>query len=63
MRNSVISKRDIDLQNMISNAQNMPGIVDMMKAYGKYDELVSRSNEYLKVYTTKIFSSLSNNSS
>ena len=38
MRNSVISKRDIDLQNMISNAQNMPGIVDMMKAYGKYDE-------------------------
>ena len=63
MRNSVISKRDIDLQNMISNAQNMPGIVDMMKAYGKYDELVSRSDEYLKVYTTKIFSSLSNNSS
>lgn len=63
MRNSVISKRDIDLQDMISNAQNMPGIVDMMKVYGKYDELVSRSNEYLKVYTTKIFSSLSNNSS
>lgn len=63
MRNSVISKRENDLQNMISNAQNMPGIVDMMKAYGEYNELVSRSNEYLKVYTTKIFSSLSNNSS
>ena len=63
MLRDALEKARINKETLYPNAQNMPGIVDMMKAYGKYDELVSRSNEYLKVYTTKIFSSLSNNSS
>jgi hypothetical protein len=62
-KEQVISKRNTDLQKMISDAQHMPGIADMMKVYGKYDEFVSKSQEYLKIYTSKTFSSLSNNSS
>ena len=62
-KEQIISKRNTDLQKMISEAQHMPGIADMMKLYGRYDEFVSKSKEYLKIYTSKTFSSLSNNSS
>ena len=48
---------------MISEAQNMPGLIDLMAVYGKLDELMLESKEYLKVYTPKTISSLSSSSS
>lgn len=51
------------LEEMISEAQNMPGLIDLMAVYGKLDELMLKSKEYLSVYTPKTISSLSNSSS
>jgi len=65
MEERVILSRKDALEKIISDAQNMPGIIDLMAVYGKLDELVLQSKEYLNVYTTKTISSssLSNSSS
>ena len=63
MKEKVISSRSKDLEKMISEAQNMPGLIDLMAVYGKLDELMLKSKEYLSVYTPKTISSLSNSSS
>ncbi|OHB82333.1 MAG: hypothetical protein A3J73_02705 [Planctomycetes bacterium RIFCSPHIGHO2_02_FULL_38_41] len=63
MKEKIISSRSKDLEKMISEAQNMPGLIDLMAVYGKLDELMLKSKEYLSVYTPKTISSLSNRSS
>ena len=63
MKEKIISSRSKDLEKMISEAQNMPGLIDLMAVYGKLDELMLKSKEYLSVYTPKTISSLSNSSS
>ena len=63
MKEKIISSRSKDLEKMISEAQNMPGLIDLMAVYGKLDELMLESKEYLKVYTPKTISSLSSSSS
>jgi len=63
MKEKVISSRSKDLEKMISEAQNMPGLIDLMAVYGKLDELMLKSKEYLKVYAPKTISSLSSSSS
>ena len=63
MKERVILSRSDALEKMISEAQNMPGLIDLMAVYGKLDELMLKSKEYLSVYTPKTISSLSNRSS
>ncbi|MBI5208166.1 MAG: hypothetical protein HY934_10330 [Candidatus Firestonebacteria bacterium] len=63
MERKVTLSRTDALQKMISEAQNMPGLIDLMTVYGKLNELMLKSNEYLSVYTSKKISSLSNSSS
>ncbi|MDO8141904.1 MAG: hypothetical protein Q6358_10435 [Candidatus Brocadiales bacterium] len=63
MKEKIISSRSKDLEKMISEAQNMPGLIDLMTVYGKLDELMLKSKEYLSVYTPKTTSSLSSSSS
>lgn len=63
MKRKVTSSRSDALRKMISKAQNMPGITDLMTVYGKLNELMLKSNEYLSVYTPKKNSSLSSSSS
>lgn len=63
MKEKIISSRSKDLEKMISEAQNMPGLIDLMAVYGKLDELMLKSKEYLSVYTPKTISSLSSSSS
>jgi hypothetical protein len=57
-----LSRRDA-LEKMIAEAQSMPGLMDLMAVYGKLDELMLKSKEYLSVYTPKTISLLSNSSS
>jgi hypothetical protein len=63
MGEKVISSRTAALEKMISEAQNMPGLIELMAVYGKLDELMLKSKEYLSVYTPKTTSSLSSSSS
>lgn len=63
MKEKVISSRSKDLEKMISEAQNMPGLIDLMTVYGKLDELILKSQQYLNVYRSKTISSLSSSSS
>jgi hypothetical protein len=63
MKEKDVSSRSEALERMISEAQNMPGIMDLMAVYGKLDELMLQSKEYLNVYAPKVTSSLSNSSS
>jgi hypothetical protein len=63
MEEKAKSLRSQDLEKMITEAQNMPGIVDLMAVYGNLNELILKSQEYLGIYTPKIISSLSNRSS
>lgn len=59
----VITSRTAELEKLISEAQKAPGLIDLMKVYGKYDELLVKSREYLKVFNQKTYSTLSNSSS
>lgn len=63
MKEKDISSRNEALEKMISEAQRMPGIMDLMSLYGKLDDLMLKSKEYFAVYTTKTISSSSNSSS
>jgi len=63
MKEKDISSRNEALEKMISEAQNMPGIMDLMAVYGELDKLMLKSKEYLSVYAPKVTSSLSNSSS
>lgn len=63
MEEKAKSLRSQDLEKMITEAQNMPGLVDLMAVYGDLNELTLKSQEYLGIYTPKIISSLSNRSS
>jgi hypothetical protein len=63
MKEKDISSRNEALEKMISEAQNMPGIMDLMLLYGKLNELMLKSKTYLSVYAPKITSSLGNSSS
>jgi len=63
MKEKDISSRNEALEKMISEAQNMPGIMDLMAVYGELDKLMLKGKEYLAVYTTKTISSSSNSSS
>ena len=55
--------RDKALEKMISDAEKMPGILDLLKVYGSLDELMLRSSEYLRLYQPKTTSLSSNSSS
>ena len=63
MKEKFISSRSNDLEKLILEAQNMPGLINLMAVYGKLDELILKSKEYLSVYTPKTISSLSSSSS
>jgi hypothetical protein len=63
MEEKVISSRSDVLEEMISDAQKMPGLIELMAVYGELDKLMLKSKEYLAVYTTKTISSLSSSSS
>lgn len=63
MNENIISTRSNDLEKMISEAQNMPGLIDLMTVYGKLNELMLKSQEYLSIYKSKTISSLSSSSS
>lgn len=36
-----------DYNAVIRRARANPGVAEMMEAYGRYDEIVQKSNEYL----------------
>jgi hypothetical protein len=62
MEPKVLASRSDDLQKMITEAQQMPGIIDVARAYGNFDELMLKSQEYLNIFTPKVVSSSSNGS-
>jgi len=63
MEEKTKSLRSQDLEQMFADAQNMPGLVDLIAVYGDLNEFILKSQEYLSIYTPKIISSLSNRSS
>jgi len=52
-----------EYDEVVKKAQQQPGIAELMKAYGRYDELVKRANAYLSRPGTKVIISTSNSSS
>jgi hypothetical protein len=63
MKDEVMPSRKDELEKLIFEAQNMPGIIDLMKVYGGFDELILKSREYLDAFKPKTITTLSNNSS
>lgn len=46
MAGSNSSGIDREYDELLKKAQSQPGVVDVMKAYGQYDELVKKTNAY-----------------
>lgn len=63
MGKKTVSSRSDALEKMISDAQKMPGLIELMAVYGELDKLILKSKEYLAVYTPKTISSSSSSSS
>ncbi len=63
MKKSANLSRGEALEKIIADAQNMPGIIDLLKVYGGLDELMLKSSEYLQIYKSKTASLSSNSSS
>lgn len=51
MEEKITQSRNDALEEMISRAQNMPGLIDLMEVYGRLDELILKSEEYLSFYS------------
>ena len=41
-----------DIEDIIRRAQARPGISELMKVYGRYDEVIEQSREYLETRNT-----------
>src|SRR5207244_11037912 len=54
MRHSGAPNHTKEYDDMISSAQNQPGIPELMKAYGQYDLLVRQTAEYLNSIPPKL---------
>ena len=63
MKKDADISRDETLEKIISDAQNMPGIIELLKVYGSLNELILKSNEYLRIYQPRTTSLSSNSSS
>lgn len=57
MSPSMKSKRVAEYKKLLKEAKKQPGLVDLMKVYGRYDELLTQSQQYLsKLPSTETFS-------
>jgi hypothetical protein len=52
-----------EYNDLISEANKQPGVSELMKVYGNYDEMLKQSHEYLEGYKTKSKILTSSNSS
>jgi len=47
----------LDYQNIMKKAKKQPGLTEVMKVYGQYNQLVTQSQAYLgQLQSTEIFS-------
>lgn len=54
---SMKSKKASEYKKLLKEAKKQPGLVDLMKVYGQYDELLAQSQQYLsKLTPTESFS-------
>ena len=51
-----------EYEELIKKAQEMPGIIELMKVYGQYEEMIYKSNYYLGAIKPKIISSTTDSS-
>ena len=51
-----------DIENIIKQAQAQPGIAELMKAYGRYDEVMEQSRAYVAGRATQAKTLLSTHS-
>lgn len=57
------TKVTLELDELIKSAQKQPGVADLILVYGKYDEMMQKSREYLEGVRPKVIISASSNSS
>lgn len=55
-------KMKLELDELIKNAQEQPGIADLMFVYGQYAEMLEKSCEYLEGIKPKVIISASSDS-
>lgn len=55
MKNKTRSKKSLseEYQEIIKRAQQEPGIKELSKAYGRYDQIAKRSHEYFATIRRK----------
>jgi len=53
--------RQEELDRLIRKAQSQPGIIELMRAYGRYDEVVEQSRAYIERRVSQLKTVVSNN--
>ncbi len=52
-----------ELDTLIKKAQSQPGITELMRAYGRYDEVIEQSRAYIEGRVSPVKTTISNHSS
>ena len=52
-----------DIEAIIREAQNQPGISELMRAYGRYDEVMEQNQAYTGIRNIEPYTVLSNQTS
>jgi len=55
--------RQEELDTLIRKAQSQPGITELMRAYGRYDEVIEQSRAYVERRVSQVKTVVSNHSS
>lgn len=55
--------RQEELDTLIRKAQSQPGITELMRAYGRYDEVIEQSRAYVERRASQVKTVVSNHSS
>ncbi|MGF3496677.1 MAG: hypothetical protein ACQXXC_03500 [Methanolinea tarda] len=55
--------RQEELDTLIKKAQSQPGITELMRAYGRYDEVLEQSRAYVERRASPVKTTVSNHSS
>jgi len=55
--------RQEELDTLIKKAQSQPGITELMRAYGRYDEVLEQSRAYFERRASPVKTTVSNHSS